>query len=53
MKDEHKTTREVVKEFQKNGIPMAVLKEEKWVAILPKDSSDVSFEWTSSRLQNQ
>lgn len=53
MKEEHKATREVVKQFQKNGIPMAVRKEEKWVAILPKDSSVVSFELTSSRLQNE
>jgi hypothetical protein len=53
MRDEHQTTREVVKDFQKRGIPMAVLKEGKWVAILPKGSPSVTFELPSSSLQNQ
>ena len=48
MKDEHKRTRDAVKEFQKSGIPIAVLREEKRVAILHKDSNVMTFELTNS-----
>lgn len=38
MKDDHNATRQAVKNFQNNGIPMAVRKEEKWVPIWPNVS---------------
>jgi hypothetical protein len=36
MKDEHKTGRQALRSFQRDGIPMAVLKDETWSAVLPK-----------------
>jgi hypothetical protein len=55
MKDEHKTSRQALRSFQRDGIPMAVLKDETWSAVLPKtaqaglvepstmDTTDTSF----------
>jgi hypothetical protein len=33
MKAEHQTSPETVKGFQRDGIPMAILKDEKWIAV--------------------
>jgi hypothetical protein len=43
MKSEHQTSREIIKELQKKGIPVAMLKEGKWVAVLHEDSQTVTY----------
>jgi hypothetical protein len=46
MKDEHSTSKEMMRDIQKDGIPMVVLKDGKWVALLPKPTKVRSFELT-------
>jgi hypothetical protein len=41
LKAEHQASVETVKEFQKNGFPVAVLKDEKWAIVLPGSSTDI------------
>jgi hypothetical protein len=38
MRDEHQMSREDVRQLQKDGIPMAMLKDEEWVFIQPNSS---------------
>jgi hypothetical protein len=44
MKSEHQTSRVIIKELQKKGIPVAMLKEGKWVAVLHEDSQTVTYD---------
>lgn len=45
MKEEHKTEREALIELQKTGIPMTVLEDRKWFAVIPTAcSSPTTFE---------
>jgi hypothetical protein len=48
MRDEHSANRQVVQTIQKDGIPMAVLKDDTWVAVLPKSSQTVTIQPLSS-----
>ncbi|TVY17601.1 hypothetical protein LARI1_G004896 [Lachnellula arida] len=48
MRDEHSTNRGAVRAIQKDGIPMAVLKNEAWVAVLPR-SVKADIQLPSSR----
>jgi hypothetical protein len=44
MKSEHQASREIIKALQKKGIPVAMLKEGKWVAVLHEDSQTVTYD---------
>lgn len=44
MKQEHSATRSMVIAVQKQGIPMAVLKDDSWVPVSPKQSETNSLE---------
>jgi hypothetical protein len=44
MKSEHQASREIIKGLQKKGIPVAMLKEGKWVAVLHEDSQTVTYD---------
>jgi hypothetical protein len=44
MKSEHQASREIIKGLQEKGIPVAMLKEGKWVAVLHEDSQTVTYD---------
>jgi hypothetical protein len=44
MKSEHQTSRDIIMALQKKGIPVAMLKEGKWVAVLHEDSQTVTYD---------
>jgi hypothetical protein len=44
MKSEHQASRESIKALQKKGVPVAMLKEGKWVAVLHEDSQTVTYD---------
>jgi hypothetical protein len=44
MKSEHQASRENIKALQKKGIPVAMLKEGKWVAVLHEDSQTMTYD---------
>jgi hypothetical protein len=44
MKSEHQASQEIIKALQKKGVPVAMLKERKWVAVLHEDSQTVTYD---------
>jgi len=44
MKQEHSASRDLIQALQTQGIPMAVLKDNSWIPVLPKQSGIASLE---------